>query len=75
VSDIIDNDILISLIQERPVLWNKPLDIFKDREATRNACHEVCVGFQSDFDQLEEREREMILLFNEVDKNNYFPVK
>jgi hypothetical protein len=58
MSDIIDNEILISLIQERPVLWDKTLDIFKDREAIRNAWHEVCLGFRSGFDQLEERERE-----------------
>ena len=57
MSEIIDNEILISLIQERPVLWDKTLEIFKDRNATRNAWHEVCLGFRSDFDQLEKRER------------------
>jgi hypothetical protein len=36
MSDIIDNEILISLIQERPVLWDETLEIFRDRDATRN---------------------------------------
>ena len=31
----IDNELLILLVQERPVLWDKTLDIFKDRNATR----------------------------------------
>lgn len=58
MSDLdIDNEILISLIQERPVLWDKTLDIFKDRDATRNAWREVCLGIRSDFDVLEEKER------------------
>lgn len=53
----IDNEILISLIQERPVLWDKTLDIYKDRDATRNAWREVCVEIRSDFDVLDERQR------------------
>ncbi|CAH1977613.1 unnamed protein product [Acanthoscelides obtectus] len=54
---VIDNDILISLIEERSVLWDKTLDIFKDRDATRNAWREVCLGLHSDFDQLTEKDR------------------
>lgn len=54
---IIDNEILISLIREKPVLWDKTLEIFKDRNATKNAWHEVCLEFRSDFDQLKEKDR------------------
>ncbi|XP_055936913.1 uncharacterized protein LOC129966504 [Argiope bruennichi] len=53
----IDNEILIALVQERPVLWDKTLDIFKDKNATRNAWHEVCLEIYSDFDELEEKKR------------------
>ncbi|KAF5272606.1 hypothetical protein FQR65_LT17324 [Abscondita terminalis] len=50
MSDIdVDNELLIFLIENRPVLWDKTLDIFKDRDATRNAWHEVFVGIGSDF--------------------------
>nr|CAH7737362.1 unnamed protein product [Callosobruchus chinensis] len=48
-----DNDILIALIVERPVLWDKALETFKNRVATRNALREVCLmGFRSKFDEL-----------------------
>lgn len=51
---IIDNELLIHYVQERPVLWDKTLDVFKDRNATRDAWHEVCVQLRSDFDKLED---------------------
>lgn len=51
---IVDNELLIHLIQERPVLWDKTLEMFKDRNATRNAWHEVCVQLRNDFDTLED---------------------
>ncbi|VEN45173.1 unnamed protein product [Callosobruchus maculatus] len=56
MSDLdIDNDILISLVEEKPVLWDKTLDIFKDLYATRNAWREVCQGLRNKFDELAEK--------------------
>lgn len=53
----VDAEMLISFIQKRPVLWEKTLDIFKDRTATRNAWREVCVEVNNDFDTMDENEK------------------
>ncbi|CAL1297322.1 unnamed protein product, partial [Larinioides sclopetarius] len=57
LSELIDNEFLISLIQERPVLWDKTLEIYRDRTATENAWREVCREIRDDFERLEEKER------------------
>lgn len=57
---VIDNELLIiHLFQERPVLWDKTLDVlvFKDRNATRSAWLEVCVGIKNDFVELEDKKK------------------
>ncbi|XP_063592448.1 uncharacterized protein LOC134769612 [Penaeus indicus] len=53
----IDTERLISLVQERPVLWDKTEDIYKDRNATKNAWKEVCMELKPDFEELEDREK------------------
>lgn len=58
-SGLIDNDLLISLIEERPVLWDKTLDVFKDRDATRNAWREVCHELRSEFPDLDDKEKNL----------------
>ena len=55
MAENIDADVLISLIEARPVLWDKTLDVFKDRIATRNAWREVCLELKPDFEELEDR--------------------
>lgn len=42
-------ELLITLIEARPVLWNKSSDIYKDRDSTRKAWKEVREGLKSDF--------------------------
>lgn len=54
---VIDNELLIHFVQARPVLWDKTLEIFKDRNATRNAWHEVCLELLKDFDNLEDSKK------------------
>jgi len=39
-----DIDLLISLLEARPVLWDKTDDIYKDRNETKKACREVCLS-------------------------------
>ena len=46
MAENIDADVLISLIEARPVLWDKTPDVFKDRIATRNAWREVCLALK-----------------------------
>ncbi|CAG9764485.1 unnamed protein product [Ceutorhynchus assimilis] len=50
---VIDNDILISLVEARPVLWDKSLDTFEDRNAKRNAWNQdqVCCELIADFEE------------------------
>ena len=38
-----DTDLLISLVEARPVLWDKTDDIYKDRNETKKAWREVCI--------------------------------
>lgn len=53
----IDNDILISLVEARPVLWDKSLDLFKDRNLTRDAWREVCCALNQEFEVMEDKEK------------------
>lgn len=48
----IDLEVLIFLVEARPVLWDKTTDIYKDRNATKKACREVCIGLKEDFEEL-----------------------
>lgn len=55
--ETVDNELLISLVEARPVLWDKTLDNYKDRVATRNAWREVCNELNSKFEELEDKEK------------------
>ncbi|XP_054287353.1 uncharacterized protein LOC129003135 [Macrosteles quadrilineatus] len=54
----IDSEQLIRFIEERPVLWDKTVDGFRDRSATREAWQEVCIQLCNDFEELEENVRD-----------------
>ena len=47
-----DNDLLISLVEARPVLWDKTDDIYKGRNETKKAWREVCICLQEDLENL-----------------------
>jgi len=53
----IDNEILISLAHLRPVLWDKTLDIYKDRNATRSAWDEVCREVNKEYEEMENKRK------------------
>ena len=44
--------VLISLVEVRPVLWDKTDDIYNDRIETKNAWREVCICPLEDFEAL-----------------------
>jgi hypothetical protein len=44
-----DIDLLMSLVEARPVLWDKADDIYKDRNGTKKARRGVCICLQEDF--------------------------
>jgi len=47
-----DTDLLISVVEARPVLWDKTDDIYKDRKETKKAWKEACICLQEDFEDL-----------------------
>lgn len=53
----IDMDNLISLVEERPVIWDKTRETYKDRNETRNAWKEIFSELRPDFDELEATEK------------------
>ncbi|KAF5289598.1 hypothetical protein FQR65_LT11789 [Abscondita terminalis] len=53
----VDLDNLISLVEQRPVIWDKTRDAYKDRNETRNAWKEIFVEIRPDFEELEAAEK------------------
>ena len=47
-----DTELLIFLVEARPVLWDKMDEISKDRNERKKACREVCICLQEDFEAL-----------------------
>jgi len=56
-----DIDLLISLVEARPVLWDKTGDIYKDRNETKKAWREVCICLQEDFEALGDVQKTLLL--------------
>lgn len=52
-----DVDHLISLIYERPVLWDKTISQFKDKFLKTEAWREVCTSLYSNFEELNSVEK------------------
>jgi hypothetical protein len=48
-----DIELLISLVEARPVLWDKTDDIYKDRNETKTVCGEVCICLREDVEALD----------------------
>jgi hypothetical protein len=49
---VLDIELLISLVEAGPVLWDKSGDIYKDRIETEKAWTEVCTCLQVEFEAL-----------------------
>ena len=47
-----DTDLLLSLVETRPLLWDKTDDIYKDRNETKKTRREVCICLQGDSEAL-----------------------
>ncbi|KAH9632996.1 hypothetical protein HF086_000356 [Spodoptera exigua] len=50
-------EVLIPLVEQRAVLWDKTLDVYKDKGLKLAAWREICCVFEPNFDKLEEKER------------------
>ncbi|PNF20615.1 hypothetical protein B7P43_G04246 [Cryptotermes secundus] len=57
----VNKELLIALIEERPVLWDKGDETYKDRNATKEAWNEVCLGLKEDFKTLKDSERNVFV--------------
>lgn len=55
----IDMDLLISLVRERPVVWDKTLEEFKYKNITNEAWKDICVKLYSDFDSLNDKDKDI----------------
>jgi hypothetical protein len=47
-----DIELLISLVDVRPVLWDKTDGTYKDRIEAKRTWREVCICLQEDFESL-----------------------
>ncbi|XP_050311307.1 uncharacterized protein LOC126746927 [Anthonomus grandis grandis] len=53
----VDIEFLISLVEARPVLWDKTLSIYKDKNETNKAWRDICVLIKDDFKEMEVAEK------------------
>jgi hypothetical protein len=53
----VDAELLISFNEERPVLWDRTLEVYKDKNLTLEAWREICNIAHPDFESLDERKR------------------
>ncbi|XP_063630230.1 uncharacterized protein LOC134801560 [Cydia splendana] len=56
--NLIDKELLISLMEQRPVLWDKTLDKYKDKTASTASWREICVILNKDFEDMEQKQRQ-----------------
>jgi hypothetical protein len=53
----VDVECLIRLVEERPVLWDKTLDTYKDINLIEPGWKEVCLELKNDFEDLGEKDK------------------
>lgn len=70
----IDTELLISLVEAKPVLWDKSLKLYKNRNGTRKAWEEVCVGLKSDFNELQNNDKNLFGEYSCHNVNQYYIV-
>lgn len=55
----ISPEVLIPLVEQRSVIWDKTLDIHKDKGLKLAAWREICCVFDPQFEALGEKERKI----------------
>ena len=55
--DDINTDMLISLVEARPALWDKTLYLYEDKTSKELAWREICTILNEDFPELDQKER------------------
>lgn len=54
----IDTEILISLVEERPTIWDKTLECYKNKNLKNAAWREICSSLRNDFQELDQKQRQ-----------------
>ncbi|CAH2011653.1 unnamed protein product [Acanthoscelides obtectus] len=54
----INTELLISLVEARPALWDKTLDTYKDKNLKSSAWREICSLLKENFEDMEQKERQ-----------------
>lgn len=54
-----DAEVLISLVESKPVLWNKTLKVFEDKTVTKNDWSEACLALKPDFDVIDNKDKNL----------------
>ncbi|KAJ8728533.1 hypothetical protein PYW07_006229 [Mythimna separata] len=54
----VEQEVLINCVESRPVLWDKTLEIYKDKIAKTAAWREICGILKEDFEAMEQKERQ-----------------
>jgi len=68
----LDIDHLISLVETKPVLWDKTLGIYKDRNETKKAWIEIFKEINNGFENLEDKEKNDYGKLNAIKSNNNY---
>lgn len=55
--DTIDLELLITLVQQQPVIWDKTIKEYKDRTLTRNAWIDIFKQLNDTFEDMEPDEK------------------
>lgn len=59
----INNELLISLVEQNPVLWDKTLELYKNRVATQAAWKGIMVIIDPNFETKEEKTRQTLGMY------------
>lgn len=62
--DEIDIELFIGAVQEHPAIWNVALEEYHDRNKKRNAWITIARQFQEGFDEMEDKEKNVICKCN-----------
>lgn len=53
----IDSEILISLVQDKPEIWDKAIEDYKNRNKKTEAWRSICAQLKENFENLSDGER------------------
>lgn len=56
--EAINTELLINLVEGRPVIWDKTLECYKDKNLKLSAWREICVVFKAEFEEMPEKKRQ-----------------